>query len=176
MSIYYRIQRFLRLYRRHRFKYIKDMQELGPFNESARTTMTFSHPQSFLLVVLSALLTLSFAEAKLTDWSSFDLPPLTHPAFQTTSRVACGYATKGCVREPTSGRALTGYSFTSRTMTITFCVAKCDSLNLEYAGAEYASTYTGTGPNAWNDTVKIDECYRFQGWETGGALDDGADT
>ncbi|KAK6996032.1 hypothetical protein R3P38DRAFT_106161 [Favolaschia claudopus] len=44
-------------------------------------------------------------------------------------------------------------------MTITFCVAKCDSLNLEYAGAEYAN-----------------ECYRFQGWETGGALDDGADT
>ncbi|KAK7042275.1 putative fungistatic metabolite [Favolaschia claudopus] len=143
------------------------MQELGPFNESAQTTMTFSHPQSFLLVVLLALLTLSFAEAKLTDWSSFDLLPSLTQHSKLHSRAAivlpAGWATKGCVREPTSGRALTGYSFTSSSMTITSCVAKCDSLNFKYAGAEYAN-----------------ECYcgnSFQGGDTGGGtLDDGSCT
>ncbi|KAF7329976.1 putative fungistatic metabolite [Mycena kentingensis (nom. inval.)] len=50
-----------------------------------------------------------------------------------------GWAARGCLREPSSGRALTGYSFTSGSMTVTSCVAKCDSLGYRYAAAEYGS-------------------------------------
>ncbi|KAK7001058.1 hypothetical protein R3P38DRAFT_1816118 [Favolaschia claudopus] len=54
-----------------------------------------------------ALLALSLGEAKLTDWSSFDLLPSLTQRSKLHSHAAivllAGWSTKGCVREPTSG-------------------------------------------------------------------------
>ncbi|KAF7342070.1 putative fungistatic metabolite [Mycena venus] len=123
--------------------------------------------QSFVSVVLSALVIVASVEAQLTSWSPSDLLHSFTRRSSITSRAAVvlppNWTSYGCVREPNSGRALTGYSFTSSSMTITSCVAKCDSLGFKYAGAEYAN-----------------ECYcgnSFEGGDTGGgSLDSGACT
>ncbi|KAJ7291038.1 glyoxal oxidase N-terminus-domain-containing protein [Mycena rebaudengoi] len=49
-----------------------------------------------------------------------------------------GWAARGCVREPTTNnRTLTGYSFTSASLTVTSCVSECNSRGFKYAGAEF---------------------------------------
>ncbi|KAJ7481720.1 glyoxal oxidase N-terminus-domain-containing protein [Mycena latifolia] len=115
-------------------------------------------PQSFVSVLLSLLL-LSGAEASHTPRSYFDsFRSFTHRATSLSSRASIVLPTDwyshGCVREPSSGRTLTGYSFTSDSLTITSCVAECNSRGFKYAGAEYGS-----------------ECYcgnSFEGGDTGG--------
>ncbi|KAJ7120963.1 glyoxal oxidase N-terminus-domain-containing protein [Mycena epipterygia] len=70
-----------------------------------------------------------------------------------------GWSYAGCVREPTSGRTLTNYSFTDPGMTVDKCVATCNSKGFHIAGAEYSADYI------------TDECYcgdAFQGTSSGG--------
>ncbi|KAF8738930.1 Copper radical oxidase, partial [Rhizoctonia solani] len=50
-----------------------------------------------------------------------------------------GWTYKSCVREPSSGRTLTGYSFTSSSMTVDLCVSACATRGYSLAGAEYAN-------------------------------------
>ncbi|KAJ7057174.1 WSC domain-containing protein, partial [Mycena amicta] len=59
-------------------------------------------------------------------------------------------------------RTLTGYSFTSSSMTVTSCVAQCDSLGFRYAGAEYGTEcYCGNsflGADSGGGTIASGEC------------------
>ncbi|KDN42784.1 hypothetical protein RSAG8_06538, partial [Rhizoctonia solani AG-8 WAC10335] len=73
---------------------------------------------------------------------------------RATPVLPSGWAYKSCVREPSTGRTLTGYSFTSSSMTVDMCVSACATRGYSLAGAEYAN-----------------ECYcgnSFAGTATGG--------
>ncbi|CAE6341846.1 unnamed protein product [Rhizoctonia solani] len=79
-----------------------------------------------------------------------------HPRLlrRATPFLPSGWAYKSCVREPSSGRTLTGYSFTSSSMTVDMCVSACATRGYSLAGAECAN-----------------ECYcgnSFSGAATGG--------
>ncbi|KAL5633213.1 hypothetical protein ACGC1H_003644 [Rhizoctonia solani] len=73
---------------------------------------------------------------------------------RATPVLPSGWAYRSCIREPSSGRTLTGYSFTSSSMTVDMCVSACATRGYSLAGAEYAN-----------------ECYcgnSFSGTATGG--------
>ncbi|CAE6401549.1 unnamed protein product [Rhizoctonia solani] len=73
---------------------------------------------------------------------------------RATPVLPSGWAYRSCIREPSSGRTLTGYSFTSSSMTVDTCVSACATRGYSLAGAEYAN-----------------ECYcgnSFSGTTTGG--------
>lgn len=63
----------------------------------------------------------------------------THLRARAAPVLPSGWTYKSCVREPSSGRTLTGYSFTSSSMTVDMCVSTCATKGYTMAGAEYAN-------------------------------------
>jgi len=59
------------------------------------------------------------------------------PILDVTSIIPSGYTSVGCVAEGTSGRALTGASFTNNNMTRGACVSYCQSFGYPLAGVEF---------------------------------------
>ncbi|KAJ7026550.1 hypothetical protein C8F04DRAFT_107209 [Mycena alexandri] len=103
-------------------------------------------PPSFVSVVLSAFLILY---ASVCNVHAFKASGSLFDSFHTFSRrtsvvsraaivLPSGWISHGCVREPTASgaRTLTDYSFTSASLTVTSCVAKCDSLGYKYGPRE----------------------------------------
>ncbi|KAJ7173130.1 glyoxal oxidase N-terminus-domain-containing protein [Mycena crocata] len=92
---------------------------------------------SFGTLFLS-LLSLASVDAYSNDSIPSSSPP-SSIAPRASVVLPSGWVSRGCVREPSSGRTLTGYSFSSPSMTVTSCVAECNSRNFKYAGIEYAN-------------------------------------
>lgn len=63
-------------------------------------------------------------------------PPASSPA-PVSGSTPSGWSTLGCVRDA-STRALTGYSFTSGSMTTALCISTCASKGFSKAGVEFA--------------------------------------
>ncbi|KAJ6591192.1 glyoxal oxidase N-terminus-domain-containing protein [Mycena vulgaris] len=101
-------------------------------------------PPFFVAVLLSLLLLASVDASQLFTPGSYrdsfhSLTPRTSIISRANIVLPSNWASHGCVREPSSGRTLTGYAFTSATLTITSCVAECNSRGFKYAGAENAN-------------------------------------
>ena len=76
------------------------------------------------------------------------------------SVIPTGYTQVGCIAEGTSGRALTGASFSSNNMTRGACVSYCQSFGYPLAGVEFGrECYCGSvmTSGATNTTVLNDE-------------------
>lgn len=68
--------------------------------------------------------------------------------FQAGPVLPSGWAAAGCRTEATSGRALSGYSFSSSNMTNELCVSTCASRGFTIAGTEYSrECYCGNSYN-----------------------------
>jgi len=51
------------------------------------------------------------------------------------------YASQGCYTDATSGRALTGGTYTNASMTVEMCVGYCSGNNFKFAGVEYGMSF-----------------------------------
>ncbi|ORY26506.1 hypothetical protein BCR39DRAFT_256661 [Naematelia encephala] len=61
-----------------------------------------------------------------------------NPSLYPVTKLPAGWTANGCRTEGSSSRALTGYSFTSSSMTNELCITTCGSKGYIYAGAEYS--------------------------------------
>ncbi|KAH8155190.1 uncharacterized protein LAJ45_00199 [Morchella importuna] len=78
------------------------------------------------------------------------VPPIIVPAVGT-------FISQGCYSEATTGRALSGYSFTNTTgMTVELCVGVCKDRSFKYAGLEY-SQECYCGNTLASTSTKIDD-------------------
>lgn len=67
------------------------------------------------------------------------------------------YKSKGCLQEPSSGRALTGDSTTATDMTVEKCVKFCLGKRFKYAGVEYGTQcFCGASVNPAAVTTRCD--------------------
>ena len=89
-------------------------------------------------------------------------PPKTNPGFVSVKTpLPAGWAEVGCTVEGTTGRALTGASTTSPTMTKAVCANFCASGGFPYAGVEYGDEcYCGKSfsNGANSNTVGWQDC------------------
>lgn len=82
-----------------------------------------------------------------------------NPRMYPSVALPTGWVATGCKTEATSGRALTGYYFTSSAMTNELCITTCQSKGYTMAGAEFAN-----------------ECYCGDSFATGSVKADGTCT
>lgn len=78
----------------------------------------------------------------------------------TTVKAVGSYVSKGCYQESTTGRLLSGASYTNATgMTVESCVAFCKTNNQAYAGLEYAKEcFCGTSFPTTAATASLSSC------------------
>lgn len=75
-----------------------------------------------------------------------------------TSTIPTGYSLTGCIAEGTSGRALTGASFSNNNMTRGVCVSWCADRGFPYAGVEFGrECYCDTQLRNGASTTTIDD-------------------
>ncbi|KAJ7905129.1 WSC domain-containing protein, partial [Mycena leptocephala] len=88
--------------------------------------------------------------------SIYSTPQTTAPSGPT---LPTGWSYIACTKEPASGRLLTGYSFTSASLTVESCISTCKSRGFSYAGMEYANEcYCGTGYSSPAVTAPENDC------------------
>lgn len=94
-----------------------------------------------------------------TCGGSWALSVFDNTAISSTGNLASNYDSLGCYLDSTSDRTLASYSYTSSSMTISTCAAKCSSLNYAFSGVEYGQEcYCGNVAPAVTSTACTMTC------------------